>query len=615
MPTVADIWINDMPFMLEGHHEGLATSANPAAVGVGGGGEFKDYTQWSMLALNSWALGAGYKDITQGGFLYSETDTRFTGKIKLPPLVEYAKLDDHSDCAAYFAEDCGKVYMGYGNAVYLWDGDRWDAIVTGLGECVTGLAMFDEYLHIGQGANAPYHYYSTVTGDEGDGPYCADGFYAWGGFLYSWCCNMIRYTNGGHSTCDEETVPPNVAYDPLNPAPGWQWTEIQIGPCDACECINGMAGTFLGSLGQSRLYVSTPSQLYAILPGDIVMSMISWSGADIDNGRGMVTYNGSAYAPVGDGLFRIAGDGSIIQIGINNGDGLPCDVRGKHKEQIVTNNGVLSLVDGKDNTVWLWANGWHYITRLPGEGVGGYYSAYHERLFLPMADGNIASLALVDQNSEKNRYAPYGYIDLGVAHGGLRLAEKDFHDVIIDGDGISNDTPVAVYWSIEDQDGCTEPERKLLGYATSNTSILPWPCGGAGRPHGKRIRLWLTLSSKEASQTPVVRNVVLRFLPHVIDQSRWHYTVLLDKDCMIDACGTEVEGYSQKEWDCAIRRAIVEVTPVKFRDFDGSEYYVKVMDWVRRIHGREIVGDSDLKFNISWALTLVQVCPDALIVC
>jgi hypothetical protein len=142
-----------------------------------------------------------------------------------------------------------------------------------------------------------------VTGDEGDGPYCADGFYAWGGFLYSWCCNMIRYTNGGHSTCDEETVPPNVAYDPLNPAPGWQWTEVQIGPCDACECINGMAGTFLGSLGQSRLYVSTPSQLYAILPGDIVMSMISWSGADIDNGRGMVTYNGSAYAPVGDGLF------------------------------------------------------------------------------------------------------------------------------------------------------------------------------------------------------------------------------------------------------------------------------------------------------------------------
>lgn len=51
---------------------------------------------------------------------------------------------------------------------------------------------------------------------------------------------------------------------------------------------------------------------------------------------------------------------------------------------------------------------------------------------------------------------------------------------------------------------------------------------------------------------------------------------------MLDACGAEIEDYDQKVWDCTIRAAIVGVQPVKFKDFDGSEYHVKVMDWASR---------------------------------
>jgi len=612
---IADIWLNDRPFMLEGNSEGLATSANPAAVGVGGGGEFKDYTQWSQLALSSWALGNGFKDATQGGFLYSELDTRFQGKIKLPPLVEYVDLGDPSDCQSYFAESCGIVYMSYGNRVYKWNDPEWELILT-LDHCVTGLAVFDEYLHIGQGLDDPYRWYSLINETQGTAPHCADGFYAWGGFLYSWCCNVIRYTNGGHSTCAELTPPPDTPYDPLNPAPGWQWTEITVGVCDTCECVNGLAGVYLGSLGQSRLYVATPSQLYAILPGDVVMSLISWPGSHIANGRNMLAWNGSAYAPVGDGLYRIAADGSIIQTGINQGEGLPCDVAGKHKGLLATTHNLLSLVDGEDNTLWAWAEGWHHIAKVPGIANGAYYSAFYERVFLPLATGRVASLALVDQKSLRNRYAPGGYIDLGYIYGGLRTAQKDFHDVLIDGEGITPDTPVAVYWSTADQDGCTLPDWKLLGVAKENQVKLPWPCSGDGRPQGKQIRLWVKLNTTDPARSPTVRNVVVRFLPHVVDQARWHYTIELNKDCMLDACGTEIEDYDQRAWDCAIRAALVGVQPVKFKDFDGSEYHVKVMDWARRIHSREVVGEDDtLKFNISWSLTLVQACPESLIVC
>lgn len=612
---IADIWINDKPFMLEGRGEGLSTSANPAAVGVGGGGEFKDYTQWSQLALSSWALGNGFKDVTQGGFLYSEVDTRFQGKIKLPPLLDYVDLGDPSDCPSYFAEDCGDVYMSYGNQVYKYDGSTWDLILA-LDNCITGLAVFDEYLHIGQGQDSPYRWYSLLNHTSGAGPHCADGFYTWGGFLYSWCCNTIRYTNGGHSDCATPTPPPSTPYDPLNPAPGWQWTEIQVGVCDTCECINGLAGVYLGSLGQSRIYVATPSQLYAILPGDVVMSLIQWPGSHIDNGRGMVAFNGSAYAPVGDGLYRIAADGSIIQVGINQGEGLPCDVMGKHTGLIPTTHNLLTLVNGGDNTLWSWSEGWHYTTKVQGKANGGYYSAFYERVFLPMVDGRVASLALVDQKSSKNRYASGGFIDLGYLYGGLRLAEKDFHDVVIDGEGITPDTPVTVYYSTENQDGCTEPDRKLLGVATENTARLSWPCAGPGRPNGKQLRLWVKLNTNDPTKTPVVRNIVVRFLPHVVDQARWHYAIELNKDCMLDACGTEIEGYDQREWDCGIRQAIAGVQPVKFVDFDGAEYYVKVMDWSRRIHSREVIGENDqLKFNISWSLTLVQACPESLITC
>jgi hypothetical protein len=616
MPVIADVWLNDKPFMLEGNGEGLSTSANPAAVGVGGGGEFKDYTQWSQLTLSSWALGAGFKDMAQGGFLYSEVDTRFQGKIKLPPLVDYFYLtDDGSDCPSYFAEDCGTIYMSYGNQIFQWGGNYWDLILT-LDNCVTGLVVFDEHLHIGQGQNAFYQWYSTADGSTGTGPHCADGFYSWGGFLYSWCCNTIKYTNGGHTPCDQFTPSPNTPYDPLNPAPGWQWTEIIVGVCDTCECINGLAGVYLGSLGQSRLYVATPSQLYAILPGDVVMSLIQWPGSHIDNGRGMVAFNGSAYATVGDGLFRIAADGSIIQMGINQGEGLPCEVAGKHTGLVPTTHNLITLVNGEDSTLWSWSEGWHHIARVWGKANGGYYSAFYERVFLPLVDGRIASFTLTDQKSSENRYAPVGIIDLGYLYGGLRTAEKDFHDVLIDGEGITPDTPVKVYYSTVSQDGCIEPDKLFLGKATDNTTRLSWPCSGPGRPSGRQLRLWVVLETNDPRKTPVVRNIAVRFLPHVVDQARWHYAIVLNKDCMVDACGTEIEEYDQKEWDCEIRKAIVGVQPVKFVDFDGAEYYVKVMDWARRIHSREVIGEDDkLAFNISWSLTLVQACPESLITC
>jgi hypothetical protein len=54
---------------------------------------------------------------------------------------------------------------------------------------------------------------------------------------------------------------------------------------------------------------------------------------------------------------------------------------------------------------------------------------------------------------------------------------------------------------------------------------------------------------------------------------------------MLDACGSEIEGYDQRAWDCVIRKAIVGVQPVKFKDFDGAEYYVKVMDQARHQPG------------------------------
>lgn len=613
--TVPDIWINDKPYMLEGNAEGLATSANPAAVGVGGGGEFKDYTQWSTLALSSWALGVGYKDVALGGFLYSEAETRFTGKIKLPPKLTTFLLGTGTNCASYFAEDCGMLYLGYGNKVYVGNGTNWTLILT-LAHCVTGLAVFDEYLHIGQGLDNPYVWYSLLAHTSGPGPHCASGFYNWGGFLYSWCCNIIRYTNGGHSDCSVVTPPPDTPFDPLEPAPGWQWTEVIVGVCDTCECINGLAGIYLGALGQSRLYVSTPSQLYAILPGDVVMSLAAWPGSELNNGRGMVAYNGSVYAPVGDGLFRIAGDGSIIQIGINGNEGLPCDVRGKHSHVVGANTSILSVVNGTSNTVWSWSEGWHHIARIEATILGGYYSAFYEKLFFALDDGRVASLNLVDQKSANNRYAEYGLIDLGIVYGGLRLAMKDFHDVIIAGEGISPTTPVKVYYTVEDQEGCQEPYRIYLGAATTNTSYLAWPCTGIDRPQGKFIRLWLELYTTDELNTPTVSNVALRFLPHVVDQARWHYAIVLGKDCMLDACGVEIEGYTQVAWDCLIRAAIVGVQPVKFRDFDGAEYYVKVMDWARRIYNREVVGDEDtLKFDLSWSLTLVQACPETLIVC
>src|SRR5690606_24069941 len=156
----------------------------------------------------------------------------------------------------------------------------------------------------------------------------------------------------------------------------------------------------------------------------------------------------------------------------------------------------------------------------------GYYAASLERLFLCTDLDAVTVMRMPEDvdNPRKDpgaRFASSGMIDLGYFYGGLRMVDKDFHDVIIDGDCITLDTPVRVYWSDVLPDDCSVCEgaftapMKLLRELTTSEGRLAWPCEAEGRPGGKVIRLWVELATNDPAKTPVVRAISLRFLPQV----------------------------------------------------------------------------------------------------
>lgn len=66
------IVLNGAPLPLVGDVTGTATAANPAGLRLSGGNTFRDYTPWAEQEFTDWAMGMGYENMSDGGYLYSD---------------------------------------------------------------------------------------------------------------------------------------------------------------------------------------------------------------------------------------------------------------------------------------------------------------------------------------------------------------------------------------------------------------------------------------------------------------------------------------------------------------------------------------------------------------
>lgn len=579
-----DITLNGRGMMLEGQGLALVSSALPAAVATGGGEQYADNSSWSAEVLSEFNLGVGFEEAGGGKMRYSTLDTSKLGKTVLPQKkVALTGLSGN----AHFTTYNGITYAASGTNLYRLTGTTWTSIASmGGTAAATGLEAFDGWFHIARGSSTPYTAVNILTpATVVNGPYTADVIYSAGGFLYIGQGNQIFYTSGSGTDCTTAAPAPT----------GWTWTGINLGPCDNLERITGIQHLYLGSLGQSRLFVSTTRQLYMILPGDVAVGgLLSWPNV----GRDMTTHQNEMFIPVGDGLARYAPSGSVFQVGLDQNFGLPSGKTGPITHMESTPRGLMASVA---DTVYAYnGEGWRFVG-TPGATVTGlHYDVTDDTLIITTASGSCKVALKPYAGQSTGPYQLTGYIDTGDIYGGLRLLNKDFHEIVINGDFPAG-TSVKVEYTT---DGTNYTE---LGTATADATTLAFPCTGATRPSSRVMRLRITLTTTNEAVTPVLEGVVLRFLAHVTDRARWTYSITLPKDCLLDSCSNPVAGYNQKDWDCAIRTAIAGTRPVSLVDFDGRSYSVSVTDWSLRLSNREF-RSGKVSFDMVWTLQLLEVC-------
>lgn len=629
------ITLNGCGLVLGSFASGTRQLVNQMAAKLGGGGEYADLTDWSQWLMDDWRIGVNHKNPQDGGFLYAELETRVPSKLMLPAEIRYVEtgcdaceveisgacVGETVAACVHFVEYGCETYMACGKGLYRWNESSlsFTQIAT-LPCCATDLLAFDDHLHIGGGDHC-YMWYEVASGTVGSGPITgtngvppvtstADGFrlfYRYNGFLYAARGNEIWYTAGSGAGIGTAAGAPDT----------WQWTgPIKVGPHDIP--ITGLAAMPQSTLSQTQLYVSTVTDLYDLLPGDVITHVSPWPAPSLNNGANMITHYGSIYAPVLHGMARITASGQFLGMGLDMGEGLPAELAGTHQDVISTTNWLLTYISPESSygspSAWAWSGeGWHYVAKLKAgsKACNGHYSRVYQRLWLALDSGEVATLVMPDRNdnfdkSPNMRFEECGILETGFFHGGLRKIEKDFHSVYVHGVNLSADRTVNVWWRTSAAEAWA-----LLGTVTQDEQELYWPCAGASRARGRNIELRIELCTNDATKTPVVDAVDVRYMAHVRDRWGWQYQVSLPADCLQDACAQDVEEYDQATWDACICAAAASVEPVPFTDLDGSEYFVKVINAAQSFSNLSFE-DGERKYDIGWSFGLLQVCPEGI---
>ena len=599
--TAADVWIRGLPYMVEGNTGLIASSANPFAPRQSGGGDYRDFSMWSALLLDTWQTGVGQTAMTSGGYLYGEADSRVASMLILPHKTTLGMVPV-SSCDPLprmhpIATDQG-FYLCYGDKIYLLtDGEfvEWRA----LPYCAVGVEWFTEGLVVAYGEESVCEYYpfsglASVALLEK-----AETLKVFGGLLYLGLGNKLVYTNS------------------IAEAAGYT-EEIPVGGFG--EHIVSMAGMWLGSIANQQQVIATQRSGYVLLIGDIVHQLLEWPTYDSRNGFSMINHFGDAYVTVSDNLYRITQLGDIIPIGLNTKAGLPCNRKGPHVALLSLNNYMLCVVQAEDpagaSTVWAWGGeGWSFMLA----GPPGYkfsnlgYDRATSTLFVFCDDGNYVSCYAPDDPSKLRtdpllRYQTEAVVDLGFFDGAIVELPKCLFSLSVYG-CLSDEIKVLVEWAPTAGekfacDPCLQPDWQALGTFTTSGQEIFWIQEPVA-PRGLRLRI--TLTTEDDTKTPVIDAIRLKYQGIVSDYRQWQVSVRLDQ-CLRDRRGDEANDYTVTAWDANLRAAIASNLPFTFVDIDGDSYQVMANTWARRVFDLSC-DDNGPAYKAIWTLGLLQVYP------
>lgn len=380
--------------------------------------------------------------------------------------------------------------------------------------------------------------------------------------------------------------------------------------------IRGIAGEGNGN----NILVSTDDGLFVFAEGDTTYGVTPWPVISSDNGREMIHHQGAVYIIVGDNRLVRYNQGSLLDVWLKDDDDKPQMARGK-LESLATLGGILyaTTVQDEFGAVFGWnGEGWHYIASLPqyatnpklvsdretnslwvGTTQENSGPSGHRPLRIPISSNGIPT-------SEDNYYFAFGgWMETDWIHGGLIDLNKDWHSVYLDVDDFNSDIhDIDIYYQ-DDDSGVWKVLLRDRRFVSGKESI--WELV---RPDSKKIKIGLLVKSYGGG-TPVIRAIRLKYQINVNDRWRWNIPIdVAESQEMLDGSINDrsvrdmldhLEGLASDD----DRGVVGQVSRFRFRDIDGSYYWVRVKQASQSLQKTEVIG-GELVYNTVYYLAIAE---------
>jgi hypothetical protein len=502
---------------------------------------------------------------TDDGATWAETDDANRGFLTLTTVA---------------STDTIKGIYANANGTYVWKGNTVGKITSGaLTTIFTETTIYDvklygNDLYVAYGTG--YHRYATATAtDTNVTSTTCYMLLAYAGYMWRSLGTTLAYSN-------DET----------------EWKILPNWAIDATDTITAMAGM------NEDVYFATRTGLWMVALGDVILNVLPWADDYATNGTGMVSWENALYIPMGNGtIFRYDSSGAFLNISPNIKREFPEEMAHGTIAKLYPSNFFLLIAYSGGSYPSLWAynvDGWHCLVVGPwGHLSGGIgIDTTASQLYWGLSYGLLLSTywpgAVVNPVFSTNLYhwARDGWVEYDKFYAGHRRLDKDFSDLLLDGD--QNVEDCYVYWQDDThavwQSGAT------------------WGDAGATRPVGEWVKVGVRLITKGGSNEDpaILRAITLKYTTNIADRWRWTLPLeVCDNQRMLDGSTNPYTGAQQK---AHLDELIAETLPLQFTDIDGTEYYAKVTGASRNvIDFRWNSGTEETEIKYVYTVTLEEV--------